>query len=71
MSASPMPQQLPKLVCIAPWRGPLQFGLLVVTALLLLALLLSYVLLVVALFGWMCWQVDQITGQMARVGVSS
>jgi len=64
-----MPQQLPKPVRIAPWRGPLQFGLLAVTALLSLALLLSYVLLVLALFGWMCWQVDQITGQVARVGV--
>jgi hypothetical protein len=64
-----MPQQLPKPVRIAPWRGPLQFGLLAVTALLSLALQLSYVLLVVGLFGWMCWQVYQITGQMARVGV--
>lgn len=70
MPAAPNTQTPPpKPVRIAPWRGPLHFGLLVVSALASLALQLCYVLLVVGLFLWMCWQVYEITGSMARVGV--
>lgn len=70
MPATPnTPTPPPKPVRIAPWRGPLHFGLLVVSALASLALQLCYVLLVVGLFLWICWQVYEITGSMARVGV--
>lgn len=70
----PMPvpqnsQQPEKPVRIAPWRGPVRFGLLVVSAMVSLALQFCYLLLVVGLFAWMCWQVYLITGSMARVGV--
>ncbi len=62
-------QKPAKPVRIAPWRGPLHFGLLVISATILLALQLSYVLLVAGVFVWMCWQVYLITGSMARVGM--
>ncbi len=58
-----------KPVRIAPWRGPLHFGLLVISATISLALQFSYVLLVAGVFIWMCWQVYLITGSMARVGL--
>lgn len=66
------PNELPKPakpVRIAPWRGPLHFGLLVVSAVMSLALQFTYLLLVVGLFLWLCWQVYEITGSMARAGV--
>ncbi|MFN0080243.1 MAG: M48 family metallopeptidase [Prosthecobacter sp.] len=69
MSAAPNTQQPAKPVRIAPWRGPLHFGLLVLSATISLALQLSYVLLVAGVFLWMCWQVYLITGSMARVGL--
>ena len=61
MPASQVSQQPAKPVRIAPWRGPLHFGLLVVSAICSLALQCSYLLLVVGLFLWMCWQVYLIT----------
>ncbi len=69
MPAPPVSQQPDKPVRIAPWRGPLQFGLLVVSAVASLALQCSYLLLVAGLFLWMCWQVYLITGRMALTGV--
>ena len=69
MPASQVSQQPAKPVRIAPWRGPLHFGLLVVSAICSLALQCSYLLLVVGLFLWMCWQVYLITGRMALTGV--
>jgi len=68
----PAPNESPKPakpVRIAPWRGPLHFGLLVVSAVISLALQFTYLLLVVGLFLWLCWQVYEMTGSMARVGV--
>ena len=62
-------QQSDKPVRIAPWRGPLQFGLLMVSAICSLALQFSYLLLVVGLLVWMGCQVWLITGSMARAGV--
>jgi hypothetical protein len=64
-----VPQQPAKPVRIAPWRGPLHFGLLVISATVSLTLQFTYLLLVAGLFLWMCWQVYLITGSMARVGV--
>ena len=70
MPAPPASQQQPaKPVRIAPWRGPLHFGLLVVTAACSLALQLSYVLFVAGILVWMGWQVWLITGHMAWAGV--
>lgn len=67
---SPKEQKPPaKPVRIAPWRGPLHFGLLVLSAVVSLALQFTYLLLVVGLFLWLCWQVYEITGSMARVSV--
>ena len=63
MSASPVSPQLPdKPVRIAPWRGPLHFGLLVFSAASTLALLLCYFLLVVGLLLWMGWQIWLVAG---------
>lgn len=69
MATLPNAQQPAKPVRIAPWRGPLHFGLLVISATISLALQLTYVLLVAGVFLWMCWQVHLITGSMARVGM--
>lgn len=69
MPAPPNAEKVAKPVRIAPWRGPVHFCLLVVSAMVSLALQFSYVLLVAGLFLWMCWQVYLITGSMARVGV--
>ena len=69
MSSSIPQQPPPKPVRIAPWRGPLHFLLLVVSAVISLALQFSYLLLVIGLFVWMCWQVCQITGSMAKTGI--
>jgi hypothetical protein len=69
MPAPNVPQQPAKPVRIAPWRGPLHFGLLVISATVSLTLQFTYLLLVAGLFLWMCWQVYLITGSMARVGV--
>lgn len=67
--SSPQPQNKPaKPVRIAPWRGPLHFSLLVISAACSLALQLSYVLLVVAVGGWLCLQFIEVTGSMARSG---
>jgi hypothetical protein len=63
MPAPPVSQQLPdKPVRIAPWRGPLHFGLLVVSAACTLALQLCYLLLVLGLLLWMGWEVWLFTG---------
>ena len=71
MPAPPVSQQKPaKPVRIAPWRGPLHFGLLVVSAACSLVLQLSYLLLVAGVLVWMGWQVWLITGRMAWNGVS-
>lgn len=65
MPVPPVSQQLPdKPVRIAPWRGPLQFGLLVFSATCTLALLLGYLLLVLGLLAWMGWQVWLLTGHL-------
>jgi hypothetical protein len=69
MPAPQNTQQPDKPVRIAPWRGPLHFGLLVVSAMLSLTLQLCYVLLVGGLLIWMAWQVYLITGRMAHAGV--
>lgn len=69
MSAPPQSPAQPKPVRIAPWRGPLHFGLLVVSSLISLALQFTYLLLVAGLFMWLCWQVYLITGHMAQEGV--
>ncbi|WP_395744087.1 M48 family metallopeptidase [Prosthecobacter sp.] len=69
MPQSQTSQQPAKPVRIAPWRGPLHFGLLVISAIVSLALQFSYLLLVAGLFLWMCWQVYLITGRMALTGV--
>ncbi len=69
MSAPNAPPQTAKPVRIAPWRGPLHFGLLVISAVVSLTLQFTYLLLVVGLFLWMCWQVYLITGSMARTGL--
>lgn len=69
MPANSQQQPPPKPVRIAPWRGPLHFVLLVISAVISLALQFSYLLLVAGLFLWMCWQVCQITGSMARAGL--
>ena len=47
----------------------MHFGLLVLSATGALVLQFSYLLLVVGLFLWMCWQVYLITGRMAVSGV--
>ncbi|MCB1275265.1 M48 family metallopeptidase [Prosthecobacter sp.] len=69
MPSSNVPEKPVKPVRIAPWRGPLHFGLLVVSALASLTLQFTYLLLVLGLFLWMCWQVYLITGSMAREGL--
>lgn len=69
MPTSQNAQPSVKPVRIAPWRGPLHFGLLVVSALVSLALQFTYLLLVAGLFLWICWQVYLITGRMAQAGV--
>lgn len=43
-------------VRIAPWRGPLSFSVLAVTAALLLLLQLTYLSLIVGGFAWLCWR---------------
>lgn len=68
MSAPNDHQPPAKPVRIAPWRGPLHFLLLVVSAAFSLALQLSYVLLVAGIGGWLCLQFIEITGSMARSG---
>ncbi|MHB1077995.1 MAG: M48 family metalloprotease [Prosthecobacter sp.] len=66
MPAPPVSPQLPdKPVRIAPWRGPLYFGLLVFSAACTLALLLCYILLVVGLLLWMGWQIRLVAGHKA------
>lgn len=66
MPAPPVSQQLPdKPVRIAPWRGPLHFGLLLVTAACTLALQLCYVLLMAGLLLWMGRQIWLVTGHKA------
>lgn len=69
MPSSDTASSPPRPVRIAPWRGPLSFFLLAVTAVFLLVLQLSYVLLVGGLFLWLAWQVYLITGRMARDGM--
>ncbi|MFO1486337.1 MAG: hypothetical protein U1F71_23445 [Verrucomicrobiaceae bacterium] len=54
---------------IAPWRGPVHFGLLVLSATLSLVLQLSYVGLVLGVLLWLGWRVYVITGIMAVQGV--
>jgi len=54
---------------IAPWRGPLHFLPLVVSAASSLALQLSYVLLVAGVGAWLALQFVNITGSMARAGI--
>ncbi len=61
-------QQPPQAVRIAPWRGPLSFLLLVVTALFCLVLQLAYVLLMAGIFGWLCWQVHAVVGRIVVNG---
>ncbi len=68
-SAQLSPASPAKPVRIAPWRGPVHFLLLVVSALVSLALQFTYLLLVAGLFVWICWQVYLITGHMAVKGV--
>ncbi len=63
MPAPPVSPQLPdKPVRIAPWRGPLQFGLLLVTAVWTMALQLGYLLLVMGLLVWMGREAWLLTG---------
>lgn len=63
MSPPPVSQQPPdKPVRIAPWRGPLQFGLLVVSSACTLALQLCYLLLVAGLLLWLGSEIWQLTG---------
>jgi hypothetical protein len=69
MPVPPVSQQPAKPVRIAPWRGPVRFGLMVVSAVVSLVLQCGYLLLVVGLFLWMGWQIYLVTGSMARVGV--
>ncbi|WP_395748145.1 M48 family metallopeptidase [Prosthecobacter sp.] len=69
MSANSHPPPLEKPVRIAPWRGPLHFGLLVISAMLSLALQFCYVALVGGLLLWMGWRVYLITGRMAHAGI--
>lgn len=65
MPVSQAPQQIPdKPVRIAPWRGPLHFGLLVLSAMVSLALMLCYLLLVGGMLAWMGWQIWHITSGM-------
>lgn len=65
-STKSTPQQPVRL---APWRGPLAFLVVALTAAFLLALQLAYVLLVGAVFVWLSWQVYALTGKMAQHGV--
>ena len=70
MPEAPSPEPLPERpVRIAPWRGPLHFGLLVLSSVISLALYLSYVLLVVGLLLWMGGQLWRTTGGMAWSGM--
>ncbi|WP_395736994.1 M48 family metallopeptidase [Prosthecobacter sp.] len=69
MSATPHPPETEKPVRIAPWRGPLHFVLLVISAMLSLALQLCYLVLVGGLLLWMGWRVHLITGRMVDGGV--
>lgn len=63
MPAPPVSQQLPDTpVRIAPWRWPLQFGLLILSGACTLVLLLCYLLLVLGLLLWMGWEVWRLTG---------
>lgn len=62
---TPQPQ---RPVRIAPWRGPVTFLLLTVTAIVALVLQLSYVALVLAGFLWLCWELWDITHHMALQG---
>ena len=66
MPAPPVSQQFPdKPVRIAPWRGPLHFGLLLVTATWTLALQLCYLMLVLGVLLWMGWEGWLLTGHKA------
>ncbi len=66
MPATPASLQQPdKPVRIAPWRGPLHFGLLLVTATCTMALQLCYLLLVMGLLLWMGREAWLLTGNKA------
>lgn len=70
MPAPPVSQQLPdKPVRIAPWRGPLHFGCLVVSATCTLALQLCYLLLLLGLLLWMGREFWLITGYKEWAGL--
>lgn len=58
-----------KPVRIAPWRGPLHFAFLVISAVVTLALQLSYFLLVGSILVWLCWQIWLFTGGLAAKGL--
>ncbi len=56
-------------VRIAPWRGPLSFLMLGATAAFCLTLQLAYVVFVVGLFGWLCWQCHGMIARIATDGL--
>ncbi|MBE7495355.1 MAG: hypothetical protein HS117_10435 [Verrucomicrobiaceae bacterium] len=69
-----MPADLPsdaplKRVRIAPWRGPLHFGILISAATAAVSLLLAYVTMVALLFVWICMQLFHLTKSMATLGL--
>lgn len=69
MSAPIASDKPSKPVRIASWRGPLHFGLLVMSATISLTLQLTYVLLVLALGVWLASKAYGTLGDMARVGI--
>ncbi|MBL9134175.1 MAG: hypothetical protein JNG86_23375, partial [Verrucomicrobiaceae bacterium] len=58
-----------KRVRIAPWQGPLHFGILISAATATVSLLLLYVTGVALLFVWICMQLLSLTKAMASNGL--
>ena len=70
MSSVPAQSEAPlERLRIAPWRGPLHFGLLIFSATAAVSLLLSYVLLVAMTFVWIGLELHAITKTMAINGL--
>ena len=69
MAESPSPDVPLKRVRIAPWRGPLHFGILICSATAAIGLLLTYVILVAVMFVWIGLELHALTKTMAINGI--
>lgn len=68
--AAPTSNDVPlKRVRLAPWRGPLHFGILIFGATAAMGLLVTYVIMVAAMFVWIGLELHALTKTMAINGV--